>query len=47
MKGTGTHGAATVGANVCRIVTKSAWGKVTPAVESDPEGIPRWSLVHD
>lgn len=41
------HGTGTVTANVCRIVAKSSWGKVTPAVESDPEGIPRWSLVHD
>ena len=41
------QGTGTVTSNVCRIVAKSSWGKVTPAVESDPEGIPRWSLVHD
>ena len=27
---------------VMRIVTKSAWGKVLPVVESDADGIPRW-----
>ena len=41
------YSTGTVQANVCKIVAKSAWGKVTPAVESDPEGIPRWTVVHD
>ena len=43
----GAKGISTVHTNVCRIVAKSAWGKVSPAVESDPEGIPRWTLAHD
>lgn len=33
---------SSVQANVMRIVTKSAWGKILPVVESDADGIPRW-----
>lgn len=40
-------GIGSVSANVCRIITKSAWGKVSPAVETDAEGVPRWQLIHD
>ena len=42
-----SKGLVTVQYSVCRIVAKSAWGRITPAVESDPENIPRWTLAHD
>jgi hypothetical protein len=32
---------------VARIVTKSVWGRVTPATESDEASHPHWVLVHD
>jgi len=33
--------------NVARNICKSAWGKVTPPVESDAAEVPVWSLIHD
>jgi hypothetical protein len=33
--------------NVARIITKSAWGKVNPPVESDEKGLPTWQIGHD
>jgi hypothetical protein len=32
---------------VSRIIVKSAWGKVTPPVESDAAEVPNWTLVYD
>ena len=29
------------------MVCKSAWGKITPAAESDENQIPHWHLAHD
>lgn len=33
--------------NVARIISKSAWGKVTPPVESDEKQLPNWQLAYD
>lgn len=35
------------GPQVARIISKSAWGKVTPPVESDEKQIPSWQLAFD
>ena len=35
-------GLSSVQFNVARIITKSAWGKVNPPVESDEKGLPTW-----
>ena len=40
-------GISSVQANVQRIVAKSAWGRVTPATESDEASTPHWVLIHD
>jgi len=28
-------------------MAKSSWGKVTPAVETDPNNVPKWSLEYN
>lgn len=32
---------------MARIISKSAWGKVTPPVESDEKQLPNWQLAYD
>jgi len=33
--------------NVAKIISKSAWGRVTPPVESDEKQLPNWHLAFD
>lgn len=33
--------------SVARIICKSAWGKLNPAVETDHNDIPSWQLAYD
>jgi hypothetical protein len=40
-------GLSSVQMNIARVISKSAWGRVTPPVESDASEVPQWHLVHD